>query len=151
MSVAHVSAIRLPMSVLPVKLTMSTSGAATSASAHSGVEPTTRLTTPGGKPEHGRARLGLHQPEQLLGAILQKVGSFVQQRRPFLGRSARPGAEGLGSGCDRPVSVPRRGFGRQTDGLLGRRIDDLVGTVLATDRPAADPALPVHAHHSSSQ
>ena len=42
--------MRAPTAVLPVKLTMSTTGADTRASPHSGVDPTTTLTTPGGKP-----------------------------------------------------------------------------------------------------
>ena len=46
MSRAAASPILSPMAVLPVKLIMSVCGAATSASADSGAEPTTRLTTP---------------------------------------------------------------------------------------------------------
>ena len=42
--------MRWPTPVLPVKLTMSTCGEATSASAASEPSPTTTLTTPGGKP-----------------------------------------------------------------------------------------------------
>ena len=42
--------MRWPTTVLPVKLTMSTCGEATRASAASEPSPTTTLTTPGGKP-----------------------------------------------------------------------------------------------------
>jgi hypothetical protein len=48
--VAAASEIIRPTRLLPVKLTMVTSGDATSASPTSGVDPSTRLTTPGGKP-----------------------------------------------------------------------------------------------------
>ena len=42
--------MRTPTAVLPVKLTMSTSGDFTSAAPASAPDPVTMLTTPGGKP-----------------------------------------------------------------------------------------------------
>ena len=50
MSRPATSPMRRPTSVLPVKLIMSTSGEATSASAASAPGALTTLTTPGGKP-----------------------------------------------------------------------------------------------------
>ena len=70
MSWAAASPILSPIAVLPVKLIMSVCGAATSASADSGVEPTTRLTTPGGKPASWNASTILMTPSGSWGAGL---------------------------------------------------------------------------------
>ena len=48
--------MRTPTAVLPVKLTMSTSGDSTSAAPASAPDPVTMLTTPGGKPASSMTR-----------------------------------------------------------------------------------------------
>ena len=56
MVAAPAAAMRVPTSVEPVKLIMSTSGESTSAAAGSASAEFTRLTTPGGNPTSSRMR-----------------------------------------------------------------------------------------------
>ena len=67
---APASAICTPTEVLPVKLTMSTSGDSTSAAAASAPLLLTRLTTPGGTPTSSRIRTSSITPKGSCGAGL---------------------------------------------------------------------------------
>ena len=60
---AAAAMIRLPVTALPVKLILSTSGLSTSAAPSSGLSPVTTLNTPGGR-SHSSHRFGDEEIEQ---------------------------------------------------------------------------------------
>ena len=78
--------MRSPTAVLPVKLTMSTSGDSTSASPDAGVDPVTTLMTPGGKPTLLEDADELDDRERVLRRRAHDDGVAHRQRGTDLAR-----------------------------------------------------------------
>ena len=139
--------MRAPTPLDPVKLTMSTSGDATSASPLSGVEPVTTLTTPGGKPTSSSSATSLmiasgSCPAGRTTTVLpvasagRDLADHVDDRevvRRDARDHARPaaGAPARRSDHRAPAASPAISCGAQRD---HRRLERTTGVALEADR-----------------